>query len=137
MRYFTFDELLHSGVAEQNYIVNLPFVYGELHVYQNLTTLVGKLLDPIRERFAVPMIVTSGYRCQRLNELLGGAVNSQHRTGMAIDFYFSGFTTREMTQAFLEIEDEFDFDQLICYRKRRFMHISYNEGSNRHEAFIK
>lgn len=137
MRYFTFEELCRSGIAEENYIVNLPSVHGELHVYHNLTMLVKNLLDPIRERFAAPMIVTSGYRCQRLNELVGGAINSQHRKGMAVDFYFAGFTATEMSEAFLEIAEKFDFDQLIYYKKRHFIHISYNGTKNRHQAIIK
>lgn len=137
MRYFTLKELCRSGIAEQNYIVNLPSVHGELHVIHNLTMLVKNLLDPIRERFATPMIVTSGYRCQRLNELVGGKFDSQHRKGKAVDFYFAGFTAKEMLEAFFEISKEFDFDQLIYYKKRHFIHISYNGERNRHQAIIK
>lgn len=137
MRYFTFEELCRSNVAMQKGIVNLPLVHGELHVYQNLATLVDKLLDHIREHFAVPMIVTSGYRCQYLNELVGGEIDSQHRTGQAVDFYFAGFTAKEMLEAFFEISEEFNFDQLIYYKKRHFIHISYSGPKNRHQAIIK
>lgn len=137
MRYFTFEELLKSNVSMQKGITNLPFVHGDLHVYKNLATLVDELLDPIREHFATPMIVTSGYRCQYLNELVGGEIDSQHRTGKAVDFYFDGFTAMEMLKAFFEISVEFDYDQLIYYKKRHFIHISYNGKRNRHQAFIR
>lgn len=137
MKYFTFRELLRSEIAIKNDIANMPVLYREYHVYNNLEKLVEKLLDPIRERFATPVIITSGYRCKRLNELVKGVRNSQHREGKAADFYFAGFTSKEMTEAFFEIMISFDFDQLIYYRKRHFMHISYNGDSNRHEAFIK
>lgn len=137
MRYFTFRELLRSEIAIKNDVANMPFLYGEYHAYMNLEKLVDNLLDPIRERFATPVIITSGYRCKRLNELVKGVEDSQHREGKAADFYFAGFTPKEMTQAFFEIEDSFDFDQLIYYRRRHFIHISYNGDSNRHEAFIK
>lgn len=137
MRYFTFRELLRSEIAIKNDIANMPFLYGEHHVYKNLEKLVKRLLDPIRERFATPVIITSGYRCERLNKLVKGVEDSQHREGKAADFYFAGFTAKEMTQAFFEIADSFDFDQLIYYKKRHFIHISYNEDYNRHEAFIK
>lgn len=137
MKYFTFRELLRSEAAIKNDIANMPFLYGEYHAYMNLETLVKKLLDPIRERFATPVIITSGYRCKRLNELVKGVEDSQHREGKAADFYFAGFTAKEMTQAFFEIADTFDFDQLIYYKKRHFIHISYDGAKNRHQAFIK
>lgn len=137
MKYFTFRELLRSEIAIKNDVANMPLLYGEHHVYMNLEKLVDNLLDPIRERFATPVIITSGYRCERLNELVKGVEDSQHREGKAADFYFAGFTAKEMTQAFFEIAEDFDFDQLIYYKKRHFIHVSYNGDSNRHEAFIK
>lgn len=137
MKYFTFRELLRSEIAAKSDVLNLPLWYREYHVYNNLEKLVEKLLDPIRERFATPVIITSGYRCERLNKLVNGVENSQHREGKAADFYFAGFTAEEMTQAFFEIAEGYDFDQLIYYKKRHFIHISYNGDNNRHEAFIK
>ena len=137
MRYFTFTELLRSEIAIKKNIANMPFLTGEYHVYANLEALVNNLLDPIRERFATPMIITSGYRSKRLNELVNGVENSQHREGKAADFYFAGFTKKEMTQAFFEIAENYDFDQLIYYKKRRFIHISYNGAKNRHQTFIE
>lgn len=137
MKYFTFRELLRSEIAIKNDVANMPFLYGEYQAYKNLEILVDNLLDPIRERFATPVIITSGYRCKRLNELVKGVEDSQHREGKAADFYFAGFTAKEMAQAFFEIADDFDFDQLIYYRKRHFIHISYDGAKNRHQAFIK
>lgn len=137
MKYFTFDELLRSDIAAINNIANKPISMGEFHVYENLEALVDNLLDPIRERFKTPMIITSGYRCESLNRLVKGVWNSQHREGRAADFYFADFTMKEMYQAFFEISEIFDFDQLIYYKKRRFIHISYNGENNRHESFIR
>lgn len=137
MKYFTFEELLHSDVALQSDILNLPPRHEAAKIYFNLVVLVDNLLDPIRERFATPVIITSGYRCKRLNELVKGVGNSQHMEGKAADFYFAGFTTKEMAQAFFEIAESYNFDQLIFYKKRHFIHISYNSTKNRHEAFIR
>lgn len=131
MRYFTYKELLRTELAIKNNVAD------EYWVYRNLEELVEKLLDPIREAFATPIIITSGYRCEQLNKLVKGVENSQHREGKAADFYFAGFTAKEMAQAFCEIAEDFDYDQLIYYKKRHFIHISYNGTENRHQAFIK
>lgn len=137
MKYFTFSELLRSKVALENKIDNDPLKYGESYVYFRLCSLVINLLDPIRERFATPMIITSGYRCERVNKLVGGVDNSQHMKGEAVDFCFAGFSKKEMTAAFFEIAEEFDFDQLIYYKKKGIIHISYNEDKNRHQSFMR
>lgn len=137
MKHFTFRELLHSNVALQNDVVNLPPREKAAKIYFNLVVLVDNLLDPIREKFAVPIIVTSGYRCGKLNELVGGVDNSQHMKGEAVDFCFAGFSKKEMAAAFFEIAEEFDFDQLIYYKKKGIIHISYNRKNNRHQSFMK
>lgn len=137
MKHFTFREFFRSETAIKNNIANMPFLYGEYQVYRNLEALVDNLLDPIRERFATPVIITSGYRCKQLNELVKGVENSQHREGKAADFYFSGFTSKEMKEAFFEILKNYAFDQLIYYKKQHFIHISYNGENNRYDAIIK
>ena len=137
MKYFTLRELLHSEVALRNEIVNLPPHNEAGEVYFNLTVLVDNLLDPIRERFAVPIMITSGYRCKRVNKLVGGVDNSQHMKGKAVDFCFAGFSKKEMAAAFFEIAEKFDFDQLIYYKKKGFIHISYNRDNNRHQIIMK
>lgn len=138
MKYFTFSELLRSRVADHQGIINEPFPYHEIEeVYDNLEALVNNLLDRIRERFAVPMIVTSGYRCEELNKLVGGVDDSQHMKGEAVDFYFAGFSKKEMAAAFFEIAEEFDFDQLIYYKKKGIIHISYSRENNRRQIIMK
>ena len=137
MKYFTFRELLHSDFALQNDVSNLPPNHEASKVFFNLAVLVDNVLNPIRERFAVPMIITSGYRCQRVNELVGGVDNSQHMKGEAVDFCFAGFSKKEMAAAFFEIAEEFDFDQLIYYKKKGIIHISYSRENNRHQVIMK
>lgn len=137
MKYFSLRELMHSAVALQNDIVNLPPHNEAGEVYFNLTVIVDNLLDRIRERFAVPMIVTSGYRCEKLNKLIGGVDNSQHMKGEAVDFYFAGFSKKEMVTAFFEIAEVFDFDQLIYYKSKGIIHASYSRKNNRHQVIMK
>lgn len=137
MKYFTFRELLHSNVALQNDVPNLPPREDAAKIYFNLVVLVDNLLDPIRERFAVPMIITSGYRCERLNKLVGGVDNSQHMKGEAVDFCFAGFSKKDMAAAFFEIAEEFNFDQMIYYKKKGIIHISYSRKNNRHQSIMR
>jgi uncharacterized protein YcbK (DUF882 family) len=42
-------------------------------------------LQGIRDYLNIPMKVTSGYRCRNHNELVGGAPNSKHLSGIAVD----------------------------------------------------
>lgn len=137
MKHFTFRELLHSSLALQNDIVNMPPLHEAEKIYYNLIVLVEDVLDPIRERFAVPMIITSGYRCEKVNKLVGGVDNSQHMKGEAVDFYFASFRKRKMEAAFLKIAEEFNFDQLIYYKKKGIIHISYNRRNNRHQVIME
>ena len=137
MKYFTFRELMHSNVALSNEIANEPPRGEKAKICFNLTVLVNNLLDPIRERFGVPMIVTSGYRCKKVNELVGGVDNSQHMKGEAVDFCFAGFSKTEMTAVFFEIAEKYNFDQLIYYRKTGIIHISYRRNDNRHQVIVK
>lgn len=137
MKHFTFRELLHSNVALQNDVPNLPPREDAAKIYFNLVVLVDNLLEPIRERFAVPMIITSGYRCKRLNKLVGGVDNSQHMKGEAVDFCFAGFSKKDMAAAFFEIAEEFNFDQMIYYKKKGIIHISYSRKNNRHQSIMR
>jgi len=42
-------------------------------------------LDGFREYYGRPVIVSSGYRCKKLNDKVGGVKNSAHLTGCAAD----------------------------------------------------
>ena len=81
MKFFTIKELTKSTTAQQKGIKNVPSKEQE----QNLIALIENVLDPLREAYGKPIVVTSGYRCPALNKAVGGASNSQHMTGQAAD----------------------------------------------------
>lgn len=138
MKHFCFEEFMRSNVAQSKGFFNEPYLYNEVEVYDNLEKLVNNVLDPIRELVAAPVIITSGYRCEQLNKLVGGAPGSQHRTGHAADFYVKDFSRGDMAKLFLQLCEEIDFDQLILYAHQCFIHVSYvNHELNRREAVIK
>ena len=79
--YFTVQELVISDTAKKFNIDNTP----TLTVKQHLQELITNLLNPIREAWGSPIIVSSGYRCPKLNEKVGGSKTSAHLTGYAAD----------------------------------------------------
>ena len=81
MKFFTLRELTKSDTAIRKGIKNVPSKSEE----DNLIALVENILDPLREAYGKPIIVTSGYRCEELNRLIGGSKTSQHKSGQAVD----------------------------------------------------
>ena len=137
MKNFKLSEFFVSSTADKNDIKNEPSLDARATIERNINLLVDNVLDPIRDKFCAPVIITSGYRCPQVNKLVGGANNSQHMSGCAADFHIKGFTYLMMRQVFLNIYDTMEFDQLIYYRSKNIIHVSYVENGNRHEAFLK
>ena len=79
--YFTLQELTRSATAQRLHIDNTP---GAAQC-ANLQRLVDLVLLPARIRLGLPIAVSSGYRCPRLNAAVGGVPNSQHLQGLAAD----------------------------------------------------
>lgn len=137
MKYFVFSEFFNSDLADTVGIVNYPSPEVEQYVRINIATLVDHVLDPIRERWGAPVRITSGYRCKALNKLVGGAENSLHLTGRAADFTIDGLTPFEYKMLASWCADHLEFDQMIVYAKRRFIHVSYvSPECDRHEVLF-
>ena len=47
---------------------------------------------------ADPIIITSGYRCEKHNAEVGGVANSMHMTGKAADIYVKGLSPKKLAQ---------------------------------------
>lgn len=137
MKHFNLSEFFRSSTAAKNGIKNEPSPDEKATIVRNINLLVDNVLDPIRDRINTPILITSGYRCPKINRLVGGVDNSQHMSGCAADFYVMGFTRSMMYNVFFDIYYTIDFDQIIYYRNKNIIHISYVENGNRHEAFIK
>lgn len=137
MKHFTLSEFFRSSTAAKNGIKNEPSIDARATIVRNINLLVDNVLDPVRDMVNAPIIITSGYRCPQVNRLVGGVDNSQHMSGCAADFHVQGFTTSMTYQLFLCIFNTLEFDQLIYYRSKNIIHVSYVDNCNRHEAFIK
>lgn len=133
---FTLEEMYNSRTARINGVDNLS--YDPLIII-SLTTLCLKVLQPLRDHFAEPVIISSGYRCQALNKLVGGVYNSQHILGQAADIYLDGDTKREAVY-FRYIRDNLDYDQLILEgnQSTSWIHVSYvSHKKNRRKAWMQ
>lgn len=76
------EELTRSDKARQLGVVNMP----DGKELEHLRELVEKLLDPLREEWGHAIIVTSGFRSQKVNDSIkGSSKTSAHRLGYAAD----------------------------------------------------
>lgn len=140
MKYFTLRELCKSVTATNKGINNSPSISEA----RNLESLVDNILDPIRENYKKPIVVSSGYRCVKLNKLVGGSTTSQHVTGEAVDIHSTSDTYKDNMVLFnliLSMKDKLNWDQLIYEYGNStgpdWIHISYRKnGPNRHEVLI-
>ena len=53
-------------------------------------------LEKLRDKVNTPIIITSGYRCPEHNRNIGGAKNSQHMYGNAVDIKVKGYTPSQI-----------------------------------------
>lgn len=79
-KYFTLQEMTYSLTAYKYKINNTP----PEEIKQNLEVLMD-FLDDIRKAWGGAIIVTSGYRCEELNQKVGGSKNSSHKYGWGVD----------------------------------------------------
>ena len=128
MKYFTLAELTKSATAQRKGIKNDP----SIQVCQSLTALIEKVLDPLREAYGKPIIVTSGYRCEKLNKAVGGAASSQHVKGEAADIRSVQDTPEENKKLFdLIVKLGLPFDQLINEYNYDWVHVSFGARHRR------
>lgn len=137
MKYFSYSEFFKSDVAEKHQVKNIPDDAQLSQVLGNIKALVLNVLDPLRARIGRPIIITSGYRSQRVNELVGGSKTSQHLLGKAADIHVQGYTPQQMDIVYQIIQICCDFDQLIFYPSKNIIHISWNGDKNRQESWVK
>ena len=83
---FSYDELIASATAKRLNIDNTPTPEEK----ERLRQLAEDILQPIRDAWRAPIVVSSGYRSEALNKAVGGVSNSQHRLGEAADIKVGG-----------------------------------------------
>lgn len=130
--YFQLSEFLRSAKARALNLDNLP----SFEVVDNLRALRDNVLNPLREEYGQPIIVTSGYRSARLNAAVGGVANSQHLLGQAADIKAGrGGIDANRTLFALIQRLNLPFDQLISEYNYSWIHVSYSPRHRRQILF--
>ena len=120
--HFTIAELTASSKAKQLGIDNTPPV----EIIPRLI-MVAEMLERIRSAVNVPVIVTSGYRCQRLNQAVGGVTSSDHTQGHAADIIAPKFgTPTELARLLAPLVSVLGIGQLILegIKGKTWVHVS-------------
>lgn len=123
MKYFTFEEFEYSETAKKQGIDNaIPKT-----AKKNIEALVEHVLDPLRELYGKPIIVSSGYRCRALNKAIGGVSTSQHCKGEAADLVVKDGKAGLLRLLEILLENNMQFDQVIFERSGNgfWLHVSW------------
>ena len=123
---FTLEELTETRHGE-----NIPTA----EQIENLKLLATKVLQPLRNAVG-QVVVSSGYRSERVNKIVGGSSTSQHLKGEAVDII-----CKNNRAAFIWIANNLLFDQLIWEygndKAPSWIHVSYKRTGNRKQILIK
>ena len=103
---FSLAEMTKSQTATRKGIDNKP---STEHV-ENLIHLAETVLQPVRDHFGKPVVISSGYRSPELCEAIGSSSKSQHAKGEAADFEIPGVDNMQLATW---INKNTNFDQLI------------------------
>lgn len=98
----------------------------------NMKALAQQCLDPIKDKYP-NVLITSGFR-DFIPE--GGALNSQHLYGQAVDLQFPGVPKTGYMEIAQWIKNSIPFDQLLLeYKttgsKMPWIHVTFNRNGNR------
>jgi hypothetical protein len=107
--HFSLSEFTSSTVAKTRNIDNTP---TPEHIANLRVT--AAYLEWVRSLFGGAIIISSGYRSAELNRVIGGARNSDHTRGLAVDFRVSNADV--WTAANKIADSPVVFDQLILER---------------------
>ena len=134
MKHFKIEEFTYSITAQHLGIDNTP----SKEAMKNLERLVSRVLDPLREAWGSPIIVTSGYRCPVLNARVGGVKTSYHLRGMAADIRPRNGLVDKLYALIghLYVTRRMDITECYIDHRKGYIHIAYDAEDNNTWPFI-
>lgn len=124
---FSLSEFTQSQTAREKGIDNTPSANAVANIKR-----LANYLQTIRNVYGRPIRITSGFRCKELNKAVGGAVNSQHVSGEAVDINCG--SKSDNRRIFDIIRNMRGFDQLIDESNFSWVHVSFRAGRARGEV---
>lgn len=103
--HFSWDELQSTSTGLRN--------VAPAAARANLRRLVEDVLEPLRALVGRPVRVGSAYRSPEVNAAIGGAKNSQHLHGLAVDVRVDGATSADLGA--IVVSYALPFDQMVIY----------------------
>lgn len=88
-----------------------------------LNPLLVLKLQKLRDEWGLPLIITSGYRCDLHNREVGGVIRSLHKVGQAADVRVPGTEHGKFRALALGC----GFTKVLCYGSKNFVHIEIGE----------
>lgn len=133
-KYFRLEEFLTSSTARQKSIENIP----SWEIIEHLNEL-ALFLDGLRASWGSGIIVSSGFRCDKLNAAVGGVPNSVHKIGYAADLQPANGDIEGFKRFVVDWLQGKAFDEAILERKGKveWVHIQLysNNGFRRKKVF--
>lgn len=122
---FYLNEFMVSDTAKR---LGLQFPSPSKEIINNITDLCINVLQPLRDHYGRPIIITSAWRPVGINRAVGGSKRSQHLLAQAADIVIPGVPSEDVAKSIIEISN--NFDQII-EEFGRWVHVSYNKNENR------
>ena len=133
----SFAQSVRSDTAIRKGIINQP----NAEQYANMKRVFEHIYVPLCQHYGLTLPVSSFFRCPALNRAIGGAKNSQHMYGQAIDIDCDSLAVPTNKELFAYIRSSgLGFDQIItefpdANGKPGWIHVSFvSEKINRNNA---
>jgi len=130
--HISYDEAIKSQVAKNYGMDNTP----SSEQLENMRRVAEECFEPIRIFVGKKIYISSFYRCEKLNQLVGGVNNSNHLYGYAIDMAITIYGGKTNEEVFEWAKENIDFDELLWEGGYDgWIHIAYkSKEKNRHHV---
>jgi zinc D-Ala-D-Ala carboxypeptidase len=125
-QHFTLADIVTSPTASRRGIDNVTPLTAQF--LRNAIALTEEILDPERNHWNSPSLISSWFRSPALNRAIpGSSRTSQHLTAQAADHRIHGVSIADQFN-WLAFESDLPFDQVI-FEFNRWVHVSFTTDS--------